>query len=104
MAVMPLLTLGLAHYLIPGERMTPYRAAGFLVGFVGIVVLMGPDALSELAGSNGQLVPMLAVLGGALSYAVAAILARLRPVSGALSTAAATTRVWCLRPNWRRRR
>ena len=91
MAVMPLVVLGLAHYLIPGERVTPYRAGGFLLGFAGVVVLMGPDALLELADGEGQLLPMLAVLGGAVSYAISVVLARLRPVSGALSTAAATT-------------
>ncbi len=91
MAVMPLVVLGLAHYLIPGERMTLYRAGGFLLGFAGVVVLMGPDALVELSEGQGQLVPMLAVLGGAVSYAIAVVLARLRPVSGVLSTAAATT-------------
>ena len=91
MAVMPLVVLGLAHYLVPGERVTVYRAGGFLLGFAGIMVLMGPDALSELGGEKGQLMPMMAVLGGAISYAVAVVLARLRPVSGALSTAAATT-------------
>ena len=91
MAVMPLVVLGLAHYFVPGERMTIYRAGGFLIGFAGMVVLMGPDALSELSGGQGQLMPMLAVLGGAVSYAIAVVLARLRPVSGALSTAAATT-------------
>ena len=91
MAVMPLVVLGLAHYMLPDERMTRYRAAGFLLGFAGVVTLLGPDALAGLAEGGGQLVPMLAVLAGAFSYAIAAILARLRPVSSPLSTAAATT-------------
>lgn len=91
MAVMPLVTLGLAHYAIPGERMTRYRAGGFLLGFIGVTVLMGPDALFALSNGRGQLLPMLAVLGGAISYAISAILARLRPPSDALSSAAATT-------------
>lgn len=91
MAAMPLVTLGLAHYLVPGETMTPYRAGGFLLGFIGVIVLIGPDALWGLGSEKGQLLPMLAILGGAISYAVSAILARLRPVSSALSTAAATT-------------
>jgi drug/metabolite transporter (DMT)-like permease len=90
MAIMPLATLGLAHFLVPGEQMTRYRAGGFLLGFVGVVVLMGPDAFSDLANGEGQLLPMVAVLGGAISYAVSSILARLRPPSDALFSAAST--------------
>jgi drug/metabolite transporter (DMT)-like permease len=90
MAVMPLATLGLAHLFVPGERLTGSRVAGFLMGFVGVVVLIGPEALLAAGGENGPLVPMLAVLGGALCYGTSAILARLRPPSDALTTAAAT--------------
>ena len=91
MAIMPLATLWLAHFLVPGERMTPYRAGGFALGFAGVAVLMGPDALLEVADGRDRLAPMLAVLAGALCYAVSAILARLRPASDAISSAAATT-------------
>ncbi|MGE5154050.1 MAG: DMT family transporter [Bdellovibrio bacteriovorus] len=91
MAVMPLATLGLSHYLVPGERLTPYRVAGFAFGFLGVLVLLGPDALRDATETEGKLLPMLAILGGALCYAISAILARLRPPSGALPSAAATT-------------
>ncbi|WP_346014601.1 DMT family transporter [Thiocystis violacea] len=90
MAVMPLATLGLAHVFIPGERITRYRAGGFACGFAGVVTLMGPSAWLELVNGDNQLLPMLAVLGGAFSYAVSSILARLRPQSDALFTSAAT--------------
>jgi len=91
MAVMPLATLRLSHFLVPGERLTPYRVTGFAFGFDGVVVIMGPESLLSLFDGAGRLVPMLAVLGGAFCYAVAAVLARLRPPSDALSSAAATT-------------
>ncbi len=91
MAVMPLATLSLSHFLVPGERLTSYRVWGFVLGFAGVVVLVGPAALLELANGEGHLLPILAVLGGALCYAVSAILARLRPPSDALSSAAVTT-------------
>jgi drug/metabolite transporter (DMT)-like permease len=91
MAVMPLATLGLAHFLVPGEHLTRYRALGFLLGFSGVLVLLGPDAVADLeTGDGGDLLPMLAVLGGAISYAVSSILARLRPPSDALFSAAST--------------
>ena len=91
MAVMPLATLSLSHYLVPGERLTPLRIAGFLLGFAGVVVLMGPEALLALVDGTGEPLPMLAVIAGAICYAIASILARLRPPSDALSSAAATT-------------
>jgi drug/metabolite transporter (DMT)-like permease len=90
MAVMPLATLGLAHFLVPGEHLTRYRATGFLLGFGGVVVLVGPDAFADLVNGQGHLMPMLAVLGGAFSYAISSILARLRPTSDALFSAAST--------------
>jgi len=91
MAVMPLATLVLAHLFVPGERLTPPRIGGFLLGFAGVVVLIGPEALHVALGEEAHLLPMLAVLGGALCYGVASILARLRPAGDALSTAAAVT-------------
>lgn len=90
MAIMPLATLGLAHLFVPGERLTGSRVVGFLTGFAGVVVLIGPEALLAVGGEQGPLLPMLAVLAGALCYGTSAILARLRPPSDALSTAAAT--------------
>ncbi|MGF1546654.1 MAG: DMT family transporter [Thiotrichales bacterium] len=91
MAVMPLFTLGLAHFFVPNERLTRYRVGGFALGFAGIVVLTGPEALTRSTGRSAELLAMLAVLGGAVCYAVSAILSRLRPASEAVHAAAATT-------------
>jgi drug/metabolite transporter (DMT)-like permease len=93
MAVMPLGTLGLAHFLVPGERLTPGRVVGFLLGFGGVAVLMGPESLAGALNGEGPWLHMLAVLGGAMCYAVSAILARLRPASGSLSSAAAAVSI-----------
>jgi drug/metabolite transporter (DMT)-like permease len=87
MAVMPLATLGLAHFFVPGERLTPQRVWGFLLGFAGVVTLIGPEALLVVGGERGPILPMLSVLAGALCYGVSAILSRLRPGGDALTTA-----------------
>jgi drug/metabolite transporter (DMT)-like permease len=84
---MPLSTVMLAHFFVAGERLNRFKAAGFLLGFLGIVVLMGPAVLRELSGSGTVLLSQLAVLGGALCYAVNSIIARHRPQSDALVTA-----------------
>lgn len=76
MAIMPLTTLLLAHFFVPGEHMTRNRVAGFGLGFLGIVVLMGPAALAGLGGSPVEILAQLSVLAGALCYAVNGILIR----------------------------
>jgi drug/metabolite transporter (DMT)-like permease len=72
-SVMPLATLVLAHFFVAGERVTRDRALGFVIGFGGIVVLMGPAALT---GLGGEALAQAAVLGGALCYAGNSVLAR----------------------------
>ncbi len=77
MAIMPLATLVMAHLWVTGEHLTRNRALGFVLGFVGIVVLVGPAALAGLGGSTGRVLAQLAVLGGALCYASQSVLVRL---------------------------
>ncbi len=78
MAVMPLATLGLAHAFVPGERLTGAKLTGFGLGLAGVAVLVGPAVLRDLGGAEST--AQLAVLGGALSYAINAILSRRLPV------------------------
>jgi drug/metabolite transporter (DMT)-like permease len=89
MAVMPLFTLVIGHFSVPGEHLTTRRLIGFGVGFSGMFVLMAPGLDASTAGAP-PLIAMLAILGGAACYAVSAVLSRLRPPSDALTTAAAT--------------
>ncbi len=96
MAIMPLSTVMLAHFFVAGERLNRFKAAGFLLGFLGIVVLIGPAVLLELRGSGAVLLSELAVLGGAVCYAINTIIARHRPKSDALVTSAGVTLVACL--------
>jgi len=96
MAIMPLTTVMLAHVFVAGERLNRFKAAGFLLGFLGIVVLMGPAVLLELSGSGAVLLSELAVLGGAVCYAVNTIIARRRPESDALVVTAGVSLVACL--------
>lgn len=76
MAVMPLFVLTLAHFLVPGARLTPYRIAGFVIGFAGVVVIIGPDFARGLDG-NVALWGAIGALGAALSYSVSTIYTRL---------------------------
>ena len=87
MAVMPLATLFLAHFFIPSEPLNTHRVVGFAFGFTGIVILMGPQTLLEISNAGSTLLAQLAILGGALCYALGTIIARLRPESDDLLTA-----------------
>ena len=90
MAIMPLATLVLAHFLIAGEHLTRQRASGFAIGFAGIVLLMGPAALAGVGGDAVRIISQLAVLGGALCYALQSVLTRLIVKGDILVSAAAT--------------
>jgi drug/metabolite transporter (DMT)-like permease len=76
MAIMPLTTLLLAHFFVAGEAMTRKRLAGFALGFLGIVALMGPAALAGLGGSLMEIAAQLSVLAGALCYAANGVIIR----------------------------
>ncbi len=90
MAIMPLATIALAHFLIAGEQLTRQRITGFGIGFLGIVLLMGPAALAGIGGDAVRIVSQLAVLGGALCYALQSVLTRLM-IKGDVIVSAATT-------------
>ena len=76
MAVMPLVTLVLAHFFVQNERMVPGMLVGFLIGFAGLLALSGPEALLQLAGQASLLPYQGAILCGAVCYAVNTILTR----------------------------
>jgi drug/metabolite transporter (DMT)-like permease len=77
MAVMPLATMVLAHFFVKGEHMTRNRVIGFVLGFAGIFVLMGPSALSNVAMQSLATLSQLAILFGALCYAANSVLTRI---------------------------
>ncbi len=89
MAVMPLATLVLAHFFVSGERMTRNRVLGFILGFAGILVLMGPTALPGADGSALAALSQLAILFGALCYAGNSVLTKILARGDDILTASA---------------
>ena len=90
MAVMPLVTLVLAHFFVKDDRMTLRKTVGFLLGFCGVVVLMAPGAGFGLEGPGVALLAQCAIIVGAVCYAINTIIARHCPVSDSLIAAAGT--------------
>ncbi|MFV2093082.1 MAG: DMT family transporter [Hyphomicrobiales bacterium] len=78
MAVVALIVLPLAHFLVPGEALNLRKTAGFVVGFAGVLVLIGGKAFDS-TGSGLESAGRLASLAAAACYAVGSILVRRLP-------------------------
>lgn len=72
-ATTPFFAVVLAHRLTSDEKITSPKIAGIVAGIAGVAVLIGPDVLNSAGGSFW---PKLAILGAALSYALAGIYGR----------------------------
>lgn len=88
MAAVALLVLPLAHFFAD-ERMTLRKTLGFVIGFIGVAVLIGPEAFRS-TGIVGELPGRLACLGAATCYAVASILMRRIPPADPVGLSAVT--------------
>ncbi|PWE33667.1 EamA family transporter [Maritimibacter sp. 55A14] len=93
MSAVPLLVLPLAHLLVPGERMTLRKGLGFVIGFCGVVLLIGPGALLDPAEGGTQAIARLACLGAAACYAIGSIITRLCPPVSQIAFGAAALSV-----------
>lgn len=93
-ATTPIFSILLAHGLTADEKITPRKFGGILLGFCGVVVLMGGGALAH---ANGVFTGMLACLGAAFSYGLAGVFGRrfrrmgVPPTVGAFGQTAAAT-------------
>lgn len=78
MAAIALMVLPLAHFFVPGERLTRRKLAGFGIGFGGVVVLIGGQAF-ESTGAGLEPFGRMACLSAAGCYAVSSVLTRRLP-------------------------
>ncbi|MDJ0612223.1 MAG: DMT family transporter [Rhizobiaceae bacterium] len=66
-STMPLMTIVLAHFFSANERLNSRKIAGLAVGFIGVLILFGPEKLMLLGDES---VRQFAILGSALSFAI----------------------------------
>jgi len=78
MAIVPLFTLPLAFIFVPGEALPPRKIIGFLIGFAGMLLLIGITNIQSSL-TEGTLLPKLACIAAASCYAIGSILTRLAP-------------------------
>ena len=72
-ATTPLFTVLVAGTLLPDEKISSGKLIGVIVGFAGVVVMIGSTAFEGLGIS---VISQLAILGAALSYAFAGVFGR----------------------------
>ncbi len=79
MAMMPLTTVVLAHFFIQGERITRNKIIGFILGFIGVGILMQPELSLSSEFNWIHLIAMISILMGAISYAANSVIAHSLP-------------------------
>ena len=73
MGVMPVAVALMAHFATESDPLTGRRAIGIAVGFTGLMILVGLEALG---GLGTAIVAQIAIMCAALSYSVTTILVR----------------------------
>lgn len=73
MGAIPLFLVVIAHFVLPEERLTRIRAAGFVIGFLGVIVLLGPREILRVGLAGDALKGELAILLSCVLYAVHAV-------------------------------
>lgn len=72
-ATTPLFTILVAGFFLTDERFSVLRVLGVVVGFSGVILMVGPEALS---GLGDDFWAQLCALGAALSYGFASVFGR----------------------------
>lgn len=96
MGAIPLFLVVLAHFFLPGEPLTLPKTVGFLLGFAGIIVLIGPKAVFNLSLSGSEAIGEAAILAGCLCYAVHGIAAKRMGIENPVKQTAAVCLVAAL--------
>ncbi|WP_075880783.1 DMT family transporter [Vreelandella massiliensis] len=113
MALMPINVMILAHFFIANEPMSVRKATGFILGFLGVLLLIGSEALSNLGGDAFW--AQLAIVTATICYSVNSIYTKRLPklsvlvagtgtlVAGSMMlwpVALMVDRPWTLEINW----
>ena len=86
-AAVPIFVAIGAHFMFQDERMSAGSVVGVLIGFGGVALLFGPEAMKGL-GSASALAQLLLV-GATMAYAMSSLIARGAPLMSAIPFATA---------------
>ncbi|MEC9205942.1 MAG: DMT family transporter [Pseudomonadota bacterium] len=73
MSVMPISTLALAHLFLNNERMTKRKILGFILAFLGVIILLIPGGNILEGNIADEIFSELMVVLGAILYSAAAV-------------------------------
>lgn len=76
-AAVPLFVAIGAHFLFRDERLTTGSVLGVALGFTGVAILFGPDALRNI--DSASTIAQLMLIGATVFYALSSLLARGAP-------------------------
>lgn len=71
-AATPLFTVAVASVFLSDEKATTMKLVGVIIGFLGVIIMIGLPALS----SGGYLIAQLAIVSATISYAFAGVYGR----------------------------
>lgn len=89
MAAMPLIALPMSHALVPGERMSAQGLLGLVIGFAGVVILIGIDTILQFGGAGREVLAQLACLLATVCYVSGSITIKRAPSAHPVGFAAA---------------
>jgi drug/metabolite transporter (DMT)-like permease len=76
MGTIPLFVIVIAHFLLPDEKLTLRKAIGFILGFVGVFILMNPIQFISAAFQGQELWGELAIILACLCYGIHSVTAK----------------------------
>jgi drug/metabolite transporter (DMT)-like permease len=82
MGAIPLMVIVAAHFFLPDEPITVPKALGFVIGFAGLIVVIGPQKLLSFSSERDAVIGELAILAGCLCYTAHGVFARRIPFKG----------------------
>tara|TARA_B100001564_G_scaffold357060_1_gene372507 strand:+ start:1058 stop:1972 length:915 start_codon:yes stop_codon:yes gene_type:complete len=91
MSTMPISTLILSHFFLDDEKMTKMKLIGFIIAFIGIVILIMPGkATLEISLIDG-LYSEFMVISGAVLYSFAAVYGKRYKITNPLNASTGVT-------------
>lgn len=72
-ATTPIFAVVVAHFYTSDEKLKPHKFAGVILGFLGVVIMIGADVFADI---GNDVFAQIAVLLAALSYAISGIFGR----------------------------
>ena len=76
MGTIPLFVIVIAHFLLPDEKLNWRKAIGFVLGFIGVVILINPRHLMNASFRGQELWGELAIILACLCYGIHSVTAK----------------------------